>query len=441
MGAVTTPEQVGLRERLGLNASTSGLLIAILLVGMGQELWSPFMPRFLQERLEAWLRGQPLLGLSPAAVVLLAVGLYGTWKDLQEAFFYWFGGRIGQALGPGRSLLVFTALPLCGYALLLAWASPLAPFVAAPLVIAYDSIAGPATLSLVGETLTSRYRTIAISLQSIQRRIPRIAAYLLGGTLVGALGAIGGVQTGVAISAPLVLIALLVQWRLVKRDAPPPTPAARESARALLRRFPPQLRTLLLADILARLAEGMPRELFVLFAVASAASETIPGVGSFGITSEVFGRLLALQAFVSLVTYLPVGWLAARTGERRPFVGSTFVFFSAFPACFALLGAWGGVGGLAAAYVVAGLREVGEPARKAIITELVPQDARTAAIGVYWAARCLAVAPAPILGAVLWLTVGPTAPFLVATALGSLGAALFLLRFRSAQLERQETPS
>jgi MFS family permease len=187
----------------------------------------------------------------------------------------------------------------------------------------------------------------------------------------------------------------------------------------------------------------MPRELFVLFAVAQATSDAgaaPPGVGALGVPAEVFGRLLALQAFVSLVTYLPVGWLAVRTGEPKPYVGLTFVFFSAFPICFALLGAKLGVAGLVAAYVVAGLRELGEPARKAIITELVPRDARTASIGVYWSVRCLAVAPAPIVGAILWLSAGPTAPFVVASALGTVGALLFVLRFRAAPIVSPSGP-
>lgn len=427
-----------LSERLGLNRSTAALLLAILCIGMGQELWAPYMPRFLQERIEGWTK-TGAWGLDTGTLVLVAVGVYGTWKDLQEAFYYWAGGRIGEALGPRRALLLFAGLPLCGYVLLLAWASPLAPFVALPLVTAYDSVAGPATLSVVGDTLKERYRTIAISLQSIQRRIPRIVAYLSGGALVGALGAIGGVRAGLAISIPLVLLALVIQWRHLRPEQPK-APAAREaparstpseSSLALLRRFDPQLRTLLVADILARLAEGMPRELFVLYAVAAAAGgATGHGVGAFGLTSELFGSLLALQAFVSLITYLPVGWATSASGNRKPYVGLTFVFFSAFPASFFLLGTAGGLGGLVAAYVVAGLRELGEPARKAIITELVPQESRTAAIGVYWAARCLAVSPAPLIGALLWIRWGPAAPFLVASGIGVVGAAAFFLGFR-----------
>jgi hypothetical protein len=415
---------------LGLNRSTGAVLIAILLIGMGQELWAPFMPRFIEEQIKDWVRaGGGALGLTETTLVLLAVGVYGSWRDVQEAIAYSIGGRLGGALGTRRALMVFAALPLIGYTVILAWDSPAAPFVALPFITAYDQLSSPAALSVVGETLKERFRTMAIALQSIQRRIPRIVAYLSGGALVAALGAIGGVRAGVAISIPLVAVAIFVQWRHLAPAASPPTTVT-GTGLSLVRRFPADLKKLLLADALARWAEGMPRELYLLHAVAAAAGAGTPGLGLFGIEQETFGRLLALQAFVSLVTYLPVGWATSRGGARRPFVALTFLFFASFPLCFWLLGARFGLVGLVLAYVVAGLRELGEPARKALITDLVPKEARAEAIGAYWSVRCLVVAAAPLVGALLWLHVGPAAPFLVAGAIGLVGALLFTLAFR-----------
>ena len=45
------------------------------------------------------------------------------------------------------------------------------------------------------------------------------------------------------------------------------------------------------------------------------------------------------------------------------------------------------------AFAVGGLREFGEPARKAMITELVPADCRTQAMGIYWSARSTGIEP------------------------------------------------
>ena len=81
------------------------------------------------------------------------------------------------------------------------------------------------------------------------------------------------------------------------------------------------------------------------------------------------------------------------------------------------------------ALVVAGLREFGEPARKAMITELVPTDCRTQAMGIYWATRSAAIVPAPLAGGLVWCLAGPAAVFWCAAALGGVGAALCYLRF------------
>src|SRR3954469_19180504 len=94
--------------RLGLNRSTGALLAAILLIGMGQEIWAPFMPKFIQKSIEGWMHGRlEMWGLSKQAVIVLAVGLFGTWKDLQEAVYYYLGGRIGGTLGTRKALIVF----------------------------------------------------------------------------------------------------------------------------------------------------------------------------------------------------------------------------------------------------------------------------------------------------------------------------------------------
>lgn len=417
--------------RLGLNRSTAALLTAILLIGMGQELWAPFMPKFIEQTIDDLHRAESGLiwGLPSSVVVILAIGLFGTWRDLQEGIYYYLGGRIGGTLGTRRALIAFAAMPLIGYAILLIWVSPWAAFAALPFIVAYDSIAQPATLTVIGQTLHERHRTMAFSLQSIQRRVPRIIAYLAGGALVTWLGAIGGVRAAVAISAVLVIAALAIQVSLLRSETRDSVQHGIGLSVKMLREFDPRLKRLLLADILARVAEGMPRELFIIYAVAAAAGSAaseVPGFGAYGISPATFGQLLAVQAFTSLAIYVPVGWLAARPGARKqPFITLTFVFFALFPVAFWWLGNQFGVIGLVIAYVIAGLREIGEPARKAMITELVPQDTKTAATGLYWAARTFAVMLMPVAGAVIWILIGPQATFIVASALGGIGAIWF----------------
>jgi MFS family permease len=175
----------------------------------------------------------------------------------------------------------------------------------------------------------------------------------------------------------------------------------------------------------------MPREMIILYCVPLLAPLLRAGEGDASATAVAFyvGVLLVVMNVTSLVVYLPVGHWASRAGAaKKPFIGLTFVFFALFPLALAALGG-GGIWGFIAAFVISGLREFGEPARKAMITELVPEDCRTQAIGIYWSARGLGIAPASLVGGIVWALAGPRAMLCCAGAIGVLGAALFYLRF------------
>ena len=108
----------------------------------------------------------------------------------------------------------------------------------------------------------------------------------------------------------------------------------------------------------------------------------------------------------------------------QPFIGLTFVFFALFPLSLGL--APDGYG-LILAFVVYGLREIGEPARKALITSLVPEAARAEGIGLYWGVRSLAVCWASLAGGLIWYALGPEQLLYLAFAFGCAGAAVFYL--------------
>jgi hypothetical protein len=103
---------------------------------------------------------------------------------------------------------------------------------------------------------------------------------------------------------------------------------------------------------------------------------------------------------------------------------ATFLAFALFP--LALVGA-ATYAGLAVAFAVAGLREFGEPARKALIVDLVSPALRARSVGLYYLTRSLAITPAALVGGLLW-GVSPALPFAVAAGIGLTGAALFALR-------------
>lgn len=415
----TPPEAGGWRAWLALNASTGALLAAILLVGMGSELWSPLMPEYLA-------------GLASS---VLLIALYGSTKDGLEAVNFYLGGVLAARFNTRRALLLFNALPLVGLGILLAWPSKYAVFVALPFVGVWNSISGPATLRVVGDTLAEHRRSMAFSLQSIQKRVSSLLAYFASGELVLWLGEARGVRAGVALSIALVAVSWLVQYHYMRTASLDRVLAVRRPL-ALLRRFDPQLRRLLVSDVCVRWCDGMPRELVILYcvpllaaALRTSAAQTEAELSRTAVAFYV-GVLLVVMNGTSLLLYLPVGHWASKGGAaKKPFIGLTFVFFALYPLALATLGGWAGVWGLVLAFVVAGLREFGEPARKAMITELVPADCRTQAIGIYWATRSAAILPASFVGGLVWYLAGPVTMLWCAAALGVLGAAFFYLRF------------
>jgi MFS family permease len=332
-------------------------------------------------------------------------------------------------------------LPLVGLVVLLFWENKYAAFVALPFIGVWNSISGPATLRVVGDTLAEHRRSMAFSLQSIQKRISNLLAYLVGGYLVLLFGAELGVRAGVALSIGLICFSLLVQYRFM-RTAVADRVLILQRPRELLSRFDPQLKRLLVSDILARWCEGMPRELIILYCVSllvgflRQSEEQTPE--QLAKLAEAFypAVLLTVMQATALTLYLPIGYLASKPGAaKKPFIGLTFVFFALYPLALVTLGPSYGIAGLIIAFVIGGLREFGEPARKAMITELAPPEYRTQAIGMYWATRSIGVTLAPLVGGVIWVCFGPEAMLWTAGSLGLVGAAWFYVRFAGATAE------
>jgi hypothetical protein len=76
------------------------------------------------------------------------------------------------------------------------------------------------------------------------------------------------------------------------------------------------------------------------------------------------------------------------------------------------------------AFVIRGLKEFGEPTRKALIMDLAPEDAKAATFGTYYRARDVIVSLAAFSSAFLW-NISPQTNFLVAFGFGVAGTILF----------------
>lgn len=432
LSMVGKPEQASNARRsrvltfLALNPSTFALLAAIFLVTAATELWSPLVPEYLKALQREALSFHPRL--------ILLIGAYGFLRDGLEAVNYFVGGGIGVWINTRRALIAFNLLPLVGLALLSLVPSWVGVFLAVPFIFVWDSLAGPALVSVVGESVPPQRRTMAFSMQSIFKRVSRIFVYSISGFMVWSFGRIDGFRMAVVLAVLFVLAAVLLQIRY-QRTASRDARVMIHRPFALLRSFDPQLKRLLLSDIFSRWAEGLAGPFVILFCVPLLAEQAAHG------TALYQSVMLNIQAATCIVLYLVIGPLASREGlAKKPFIGLTFLFFALFPVSVVVLGPAIGFWGLALAFVVGGLREIGEPARKAMVADLVPPDVRTQAIGLYWSTRGLAVMAASPVGAVLWILgehwgsgFGPYATFLSAGALGLLGALFFFIRFGRAR--------
>jgi MFS family permease len=375
-------------ERLHLKPGVRALAVGLFVYGFGEELWFRYLPAYLRS-----------LGASA-----LAVGVFGTLKDLLDAGYAYPGGVLADRMSSRRALLLFGLLTTAGFVLYLAHPTVAVIFAGLFLVMAWQSLGLPATFALVGEELAGSGRLVAFTVQSVVKRLPILLAPPIGGWLIVRYGMAGGMRAGFAVSVGTSLLMLAGLRRSFRRAAPPALAVpARQPGRGRVR-LHPALRQLLVADCLIRLCEGLPEVFLVLWALEVAK-----------VSAARFGLLTAILMATAIASYAPAALLAGRA-EKKPFVVLTYVFFTLFPLAVVASRSFGA---LAAAYVVGGLREIGEPARKALIVDLAEGDpGRT--VGLYYSIRGFAVAGASAIGGALWM-VKPPLTFLAAAALGAAG--------------------
>jgi len=241
------------------------------------------------------------------------------------------------------------------------------------------------------------------------RRLPVLIGPIAGGVLMDRYGLAPGVHAGVAVSIFLATCALILQNAIRLEEAP--APKTQTNLLRVLGDFDPNLRSLLLSDILIRFCERIPFAWVVIYAMDIR-----------GVTATQVGLLTAVEMIAAIACYIPASYLADRLG-KGPFVIATFIFFTLFPLTlisahdFALL---------TVAFAVRGLKEFGEPARKSLIISYAPAAVRGQVIGAYYLVRDTVVTVGSFIGAVLW-KFGPTVNFTSAAALGMAGTLLYVL--------------
>ena len=179
----------------------------------------------------------------------------------------------------------------------------------------------------------------------------------------------------------------------------------------LYRRMRPAMKGLLVSDILVRFCEQIPYAFVVVWCM-----QTIDRP----VSAFQFGLLTAIEMATAVMVYIPVAHLADKT-TKKPFVVATFVFFTFFPLMllFCRSFVW-----LIPAFVLRGLKEFGEPTRKALILDLAPESCKAGMYGLYYFMRDVCVSIAAFGGAFLW-QISPATNLIVAFAFGVVGTIVF----------------
>ena len=378
-----------LTDFLSLERNVSIASAAVFLLGLGEELWKKFLPKYLES-----------LGATT-----LIVGFFGTAEDFFDAVYQYPGGWLADRLGRRRAFLVFVAIASVGYLVYLI--SPSWPFLflGLALVMAWQSMASPAIFAVIGDALPRERRAMGFTLQSILKRVPIVIAPLAGGALIASLGVIKGIHTGLLIT--LVLAALTIP--LLSRVNVTIQASRTTGIVGVWRSFHSALKRLLVSDVIIRTCEGMTGVITILY---------VTNVQHFSVAR--YGTLIAIQMITSIIVYIPAGKIADRVG-RKPFVIVTFLSFALFPlaviaaSSFTILGV---------AFIVGGLREIGEPSRKAMIVDFAQENVRARSVGLYYLVRSLSITPAAAIGGLLW-RITPEVPFIVAGIIGLIGTFVF----------------
>ncbi len=378
-----------LGDSLGLERNVVAASAAVFLLSMGEELWKKFLPKYLES-----------LGAGT-----FVIGLFGTVKDFFDAIYQYPGGWLADRVGRRRAFLVFIGLASTGYSIYLV--SPSWPFVFLGLAFAmgWTSMASPAIFAVIGDALPKHRRAMGFTFQALIKRVPMAVAPVIGGAMIATLGIKSGIRAGLIITLALAAITVLIVL-VIDIPVAPGEPA---NIRGVWRSFHSALKRLLVSDVIIRMCEGLPDVLIILYVT-----------NVIGVSIAEYGVLVAIQLVTSILVYLPAAKLADRVG-RKPFVVATFVSFALFPVAIVLSS---GFGSLIVAFIIGGLREIGEPSRKAMIVDFAVPHLRARTVGLYYLVRSLSISPAAAIGGLLW-RITPEAPFITAGIVGIIGAFVF----------------
>jgi MFS family permease len=378
----------------GINKNISAMIILVVLVMLGEKMGERFLPLYI-------------LAIGGTN---LAVGFLNAMDNLLSALYSFPGGYLSDRIGYKKALMLFTSVAMLGYLIVIIFQSWQAVFFGSILFIAWSAVSLPAIMSLISKTVPANKRTMGITVHSIVKRIPMSLGPLLGGTLISIYGTTTGIRISFITAFVLGLLALAAIHYLMENEIVAPK-STQIKTLLQLKSFNLDLKNLLVSDILIRFAEQIPYAFVVIWCV-----------NTIGVTAFQFGILTAVEMVTSVVVYIPIAHFADRY-FKKPFILITFFFFTIFPLVVYFASSFAA---LVIAFIIRGLKEVGEPTRKSLIMDLAPENGKAETFGTYYLFRDVVVSIAALSSAFLW-NISPFTNFITAFICGLIGTVWFAI--------------
>ena len=379
-----------LKERFGLNASILSMLGMVVLIGMGEKMGERFLPIYI-------------LAIGGSTY---AVGALNAIDNFLSAIYSYIGGILSDRFGYKNTLMGVSLLSIFGFLIVIVFPSWQAVLIGSLFFISWTALSLPAILSLIATTLKESKQTMGVSIHSLVRRIPMALGPVLGGVIIELYGIVLGARIafGIALVFALVAIVFIKMFVIETSDRTP------IDLKAGFTRMSKPLRILLISDILIRFAEQIPYAFVVVYVMNTLSNSPI-----------TFSVLTLIEMLTAMFIYIPVALLSERVSSKT-IVSITFFFFAIFPIVLSLSNS---IWMLYIAFIIRGLKEFGEPTRKALIVRLSDPDIKASAYGTYYLIRDVVVSIAALFSAVLW-NVSPYLNFGLASFFGFIGLFIFI---------------
>jgi len=379
-----------LKERFGLNASILSMLGMVILIGMGEKMGERFLPIYI-------------LAIGGSSY---AVGALNAIDNFLSAIYSYIGGILSDRFGYKNTLMSVSLLSIIGFLIVILFPSWQAVLIGSIFFISWTALSLPAILSLIATTLKENKQTMGVSMHSLVRRIPMAIGPLFGGFIINAYGIVLGARIAFGVALIFALIAVFFIYKFVL-ETDERTPI---DLKAGFSRMSKPLRILLVSDILIRFAEQIPYAFVVVYVV-----------NSLGNSAVTFSFLTLIEMLTAMFIYIPVALLSEKV-RSKTIVSITFFFFAIFPLVLSISNS---IWILYLAFIIRGLKEFGEPTRKALIVKLSDPDIKASAYGTYYLMRDVIVSIAALFSASLW-NISPYMNFGIASMFGFIGLFIFI---------------